>query len=116
MENLTNLQAELILTTYENVQSGISNNKQIEEAFKAIPEPSNEGLNYLMQIRAINVFVLTNYEELENMRTTIIDNQSDQNEVVEGYALESSATVTKPTKKRTYKPRKKSKSSGRRKK
>lgn len=102
MENLTNLQAELILTVYENVNTGVSNNKEIESAFKAIPQASNEGINYLMQTRAINTFVLANYQELQYMATQLIIEQSDQNEQAGKTATKAGV---KP--KRKYKRRKK---------
>ena len=109
MTELTNLQAELLLMTYEEMNNGNVNPEQINLAYNCIPD-KNAGLNTLMKVKEIRRFVIFNEEELTNkvnqlnMATTIINNQSDQNVVVEAYALESNV---KP--KRKYTPRKKTK-------
>lgn len=104
MDNLNLLQVELILMTFEDIQTGLINEDQIQHAFDILPV-KNSGMNNLARIRAINSYVIHNNQDLNDMRTTLINKQSDQNEVVEGpHALQAGV---KP--KRKTKVRKKSK-------
>ena len=106
MNNLTKQQVEDIILVYDEIQTGNVNEENINEAFELLPE-KNAGLNTLMKIRAINTYVIMNNEELINMKTTIVNNQSDQNEVVLPYALKDGVKPKRKYTKRKTKARRK---------
>jgi len=109
MKELTNLQAEMILTTYENTFSGDVNEQTLNEVFSLLPNITG-GENYKAKMRALATFVMANYDQLEAMRTTIVNKQTEHPEVSDKIA--TPAGTTKPKRK----PRKKTRSRARAKK
>lgn len=114
MDNLTLMELELILLTYDAINVGNVNEEQIQLAFDVLPV-KNSGMSNLARMKAINQYVIFNNEDLLNMRTTLINNQSDQNEQTGTYALESPAKVIKPRAKRKSRTKSRSKARGRKK-
>lgn len=106
MENLTLEQLEQIFKVYDQIQNGFINDKDLQLAFDYLPV-KNGGQNAFVQKRALNTYVITNYEELCNMKTILINNQTDHPELAENYALEAGVEEVKnPAKpKRNYKKR-----------
>jgi len=101
MDHLTLEQINQILLTYDNIQTGNVNEQEIQDTFDILPV-KNSGLNNFTRMKGINTYVIFNNQDLLDMKTKLIIEQSDQGEQTGDYALDSSAMDSKPKNKRRF--------------
>lgn len=104
MKKLTNLEAEFILTTYENTFAGNVNEEVLDRVLELIPQTTGNE-NYIAKMRALSTYVMTNYDQLEIMRTQIINDQTEHPEVSDKIVTPAGTEKPKRKYKRKAKPR-----------